>query len=111
MVRILNRLLLSLVIIPSIIGYGYSGEDNFRKALEFTYLNNPDLIIARKSLESTNESLVQAKASRYPTVSFSASSQRSYTSTNNDFDTESDVLVDYPRWNNAVNIYLNYMYH
>lgn len=27
-----------------------------------------------------------------------------------DFDTESDVLVDYPRWNNAVNIYLNYMW-
>ena len=89
--KILNRLLLSLVIIPSSIGYGYSGEDNFRKALEYTYLNNPDLIIARKSLESTNESLVQAKASRYPSVSLSASSQRSYTSTNNDFDTESDT--------------------
>ena len=89
--RILNRLLLSLVIIPSIIGYGFSDEDNFRKALEFTYLNNPDLIIARKSLESTNESLVQAKAARYPSVSLSASSQRSYTSSNNDFDTESDT--------------------
>ena len=89
--RILNRLLLSLVIIPSIIGYGFSDEDNFRKALEFTYLNNPDLIIARKSLESTNENLTQAKAARYPSVSLSASSQRSYTSTNNDFDTESDT--------------------
>ena len=91
MARILSRLLLSLVIITSVISYGYSGEDTFRKALEFTYLNNPDLIIARKSLESTNENLVQAKAARYPSVSLSASSQRSYTSTNNDFDTESDT--------------------
>ena len=91
MARILSRLLLSLVIITSIISYGYSGEDTFRKALEFTYLNNPDLIIARKSLQSTNENLVQANAARYPSVSLSASSQRSYTSTNNDFDTESDT--------------------
>ena len=91
MVRILNSLLLSFVIILSVINFGYSGEDNFRKALEFTYLNNPDLIIARKSLQSTNENLVQAKATRYPSVSLSASSQRSYTSTNDDFDTASDT--------------------
>lgn len=69
----------------------FSDDDSFKKALAYTYLNNPDILIGRSSLESTNETLVQARANLYPTASLSASSQRSYTSANNHFDTESDA--------------------
>ncbi len=71
--------------------YGFSDEDSFRKALEFTYMNNPDLVMARKSLDSTNELLVQARSNLYPSASLSTSTQRSYSSNNNDFDTVTDT--------------------
>ena len=89
--QLFSRIIISIAISISAVGFGFGDEDPFREALSYTYINNPDLIIARKSLESTNENLTQAKAARYPSVSLSASSQRSYTSTNNDFDTESDT--------------------
>ena len=88
--RIINILMSLLTALIAMCGNAFA-EDSFRKALIFTYLNSPDLLMERKFLEGNNEELIQAQSSLYPSANLSMTSQRSYSSINSDFDTQTDT--------------------
>ena len=83
--------IVSWVLLPIWVTAAFGDNENFQKALSYTYINSPDLIIARRALENTSESLVQAQGALYPSASLSTSSQRSYSTNNSDFDTYTDT--------------------
>ena len=86
-----TKILVTYLIFAVVVSGKAYAQDSFVKALTFTYLNSPDLLMARQSLASDNEGLIQAQSRLYPRANLTASAQRSYSSLNNDFDTETDT--------------------